>query len=435
VYSDDGEHVKLQGETGANENLTIAAGGDLIFSAPTATKAILFKTPTATFTISDDASNTFWRSNLGDWTIEATDTASSMILKIDRSQVALSDDATDQTLTFDLGQLNILSGNDDYAIGTTAAGIDAAGAPHVGIGVAPQGQNRLSVSVTPTATQTSATAMAFTATPAITSGSAVVAGILGTVAITGGNQPAVGIAPQVLILNISAFTEPIDAIKARWVNNVFSGAITELNLLHAAAAVTDVGARTFTDVYGVRVDDLDLSVGTITNLYGIHTKNRAVIENPASRTGAGENVLTLNQLDTTTGNTAHMLLNDKTADPATPVDGMIWRNASALNMQTSAGGTTNLITAVINKTGAYTAIDSDRVITCDASGGAFTITLPAASGRTGRIYHIKKTDSSANGVTVDGNASETIDGSTTVILSSQHDSIMIVSDGSNWHII
>ncbi len=91
--------------------------------------------------------------------------------------------------------------------------------------------------------------------------------------------------------------------------------------------------------------------------------------------------------------------------------------------------------SIVNKTGDYTAAITDYVITCDANGGAFTVTLPAASGVTGKIYHIKKTDSSGNAVTVDGNASETIDGDTTKVISTQYDSMEIICDGSNWHII
>jgi hypothetical protein len=71
----------------------------------------------------------------------------------------------------------------------------------------------------------------------------------------------------------------------------------------------------------------------------------------------------------------------------------------------------------------------------DASGAARTITLPAASTITGRVYIIKKTDSSTNTVTVDGNASETIDGALTRKLYEQYESITIQSDGTNWKII
>jgi len=71
----------------------------------------------------------------------------------------------------------------------------------------------------------------------------------------------------------------------------------------------------------------------------------------------------------------------------------------------------------------------------DASGGAVTITLPTASGITGRIYTIKKTDSSANTVTVDGDGAETIDGAATHILRRQYNRVTVQSDSSNWMII
>jgi hypothetical protein len=88
--------------------------------------------------------------------------------------------------------------------------------------------------------------------------------------------------------------------------------------------------------------------------------------------------------------------------------------------------------AVTSKTAAYTATSTDQVITADASGGAYTITLPTAVGITGRQYTIKKTDSSANAITVDANSAETIDGSLTISLWKQYQMVVIVSSGSNW---
>jgi flagellar basal body rod protein FlgB len=92
-------------------------------------------------------------------------------------------------------------------------------------------------------------------------------------------------------------------------------------------------------------------------------------------------------------------------------------------------------TALTSKTADYTATATDTTILVDASGAARTITLPAASGISGRIYVIKKTDSSGNAVTVDANASETIDGATTYALSAQYKFVVIQCDGTNWHII
>lgn len=95
-------------------------------------------------------------------------------------------------------------------------------------------------------------------------------------------------------------------------------------------------------------------------------------------------------------------------------------------------------TATIAKTSAYTVVSSDRnkTILCDATSAAFTITLPdAATIGDGFMVKIKKVDSSTNAVTVDGDASETIDGETTFSLSYQYDSIIIICDGSEWHIL
>lgn len=75
------------------------------------------------------------------------------------------------------------------------------------------------------------------------------------------------------------------------------------------------------------------------------------------------------------------------------------------------------------------------IIGADATTAPFTVTLPTAVGIAGRQYTIKKTDATANAVTVDGDASETIDGATTYPLASQYNSVTIVSDGANWLII
>jgi hypothetical protein len=92
--------------------------------------------------------------------------------------------------------------------------------------------------------------------------------------------------------------------------------------------------------------------------------------------------------------------------------------------------------AVASKTTTYTATSSDDVITVDGSGGAWTLTLPAAASNTGKVFYIKRTDNTpANAVTIDGNASETIDGSTTYPLYTQNESVVIVSDGTNWQVI
>jgi hypothetical protein len=86
---------------------------------------------------------------------------------------------------------------------------------------------------------------------------------------------------------------------------------------------------------------------------------------------------------------------------------------------------------VRTKTTTYTALAGD-VLLCDATGGAFTVTLPAAAGVSGQSISVKKTDASANAITVDGNGSETIDGAATLALSTRYAAVTLWSDGSNW---
>lgn len=70
----------------------------------------------------------------------------------------------------------------------------------------------------------------------------------------------------------------------------------------------------------------------------------------------------------------------------------------------------------------------------DATSGNVTITLPTAVENFA-AFIIKKIDSSTNTVIVDGNASETIDGDTTITIYDQYNYIEIISDGTNWKVI
>ncbi len=76
-----------------------------------------------------------------------------------------------------------------------------------------------------------------------------------------------------------------------------------------------------------------------------------------------------------------------------------------------------------------------RTVLVDAAGAARTITLPTAASAKWRKYVIKKTDASANTVTIDGDGAETIDGAATQVLAAQYDFLEIQSDGTQWWIV
>ena len=90
------------------------------------------------------------------------------------------------------------------------------------------------------------------------------------------------------------------------------------------------------------------------------------------------------------------------------------------------------VTAV---TTTYPIVATDKLVTGDATGGAFDVTLPLLSGNTGKNYIVKKIDASANAVTLEGNGSETIDGALNVALSSRYDNVWVVAGASEWHVV
>ena len=88
-----------------------------------------------------------------------------------------------------------------------------------------------------------------------------------------------------------------------------------------------------------------------------------------------------------------------------------------------------------SKTATFTASLAEYVYVCDASGGSFTANLPTAVGCAGKQFVFKKTDSSANTITLDPNGSQTINGDATRLLDNEGESVTLQSDGTNWHIV
>jgi len=78
-------------------------------------------------------------------------------------------------------------------------------------------------------------------------------------------------------------------------------------------------------------------------------------------------------------------------------------------------------------------IDGNFTILADCGLNAITINLPAALDNKGRILNIKLINNT-NSLTIDGNGSETIDGSTTIVLNSLNEGVTLICDGNNWYI-
>lgn len=86
---------------------------------------------------------------------------------------------------------------------------------------------------------------------------------------------------------------------------------------------------------------------------------------------------------------------------------------------------------------AVSTISTRNFYPCNATGGAFAATLPtAASAGNGATVVFKKTDSSANAVTITRAGADTIDGATTKAISTQYDTYALVSDGTSaWQVL
>lgn len=120
---------------------------------------------------------------------------------------------------------------------------------------------------------------------------------------------------------------------------------------------------------------------------------------------------------------------------------LVWTTDGSSDFWLRVGGSTNSgiatfanVTSIDDGDSPYTVVANDSSIRCDTTSGSITVNLPAATG-SGRTLNIKKL-ASANTVTVDGNSSDTIDGGTTAVLTTQYESITIQDVASNtWDIL
>jgi len=76
-----------------------------------------------------------------------------------------------------------------------------------------------------------------------------------------------------------------------------------------------------------------------------------------------------------------------------------------------------------------------RTVLANATGGNIDLSLPDPTVNTDVVYIIKKIDASVNTVTLLPDASETIDGAASVVLTTQYETVKVVCDGVNWFVI
>jgi len=114
------------------------------------------------------------------------------------------------------------------------------------------------------------------------------------------------------------------------------------------------------------------------------------------------------------------------------VDGYHIKDGGAPTGTSGAGGdiVSPLVSAEISITSTTTAT-IDRMHVISGTGSDYTINLPASSGNAGKLIGFRVSQSATKLFTLDGNASETINGSLTRILWAG-ESCILLCDGSNW---
>lgn len=174
-------------------------------------------------------------------------------------------------------------------------------------------------------------------------------------------------------------------------------------------------------------DSSDVTQWTVDNVIGLLTANS--INTASLQDGAVSSAKIADNAVTTA-----KLQSDASVDANRAVNTNHIRDGVITRTKLASGAVAN--ETVSTQTASFTAATTVDVYLCDATSGAITVTLPAAggAGASGKVFTFRKINSSTNTVTVDGNASETIDGALTVVLGQQYDSVTMVSDGTNWQV-
>lgn len=111
----------------------------------------------------------------------------------------------------------------------------------------------------------------------------------------------------------------------------------------------------------------------------------------------------------------------------TALTGLLSANGSVVG---SVNGDLVYDPSEISITGATTATVGRRHV-CSGTSADYTVTLPTAVGNTGRLIAFRMSNALTKLVTLDGNSTETIDGSLTRIMWAV-ESCVLISDGSQW---
>lgn len=216
-------------------------------------------------------------------------------------------------------------------------------------------------------------------------------------------------------------------------NNTFTGVNTfSNNYITASVGVTGSDAK-FTSITGTLSGNITGNAATVTN--GVYTTTIATVATTGVTAGSGltgggtTGSLTINVGAGTGITVAADTVGIDTTAVATLSGTQTFTGAKTFQASTTLSGAVYVSYATTNV--AYSVSATDNVVF--ATGGAYTITIPSAAANAGRQIIVKKAESSELAITLSASAG-TIDGGT-FDLNGPYQSVILVSNGSNWFVM
>ena len=229
-------------------------------------------------------------------------------------------------------------------------------------------------------------------------------------------------------------------------NAVGFGALADLGFAQTAGAfgvginytIAAVGTTDFTligaasNTVGVVFTATGVGTGTGTATPNATNYNTAIGHNTGRGIiyGSNNTIIGANVTGLAAGLSSNIIIADGAGNQRINVD-------ASGNVSVGKLITAGLAVSTVTKTANYTTTARDGTVLGDATAGAIAFTLVPASGNSGLIQVFKKIDSSANAVTIHGNAAELIDASNTLALAAQWSSaiLQVNAGGTAWNVL
>ncbi len=192
-----------------------------------------------------------------------------------------------------------------------------------------------------------------------------------------------------------------------------------LVLVSTGGVLKKRAASTFTDS-----QTLSLSNDTLT----ISSGNNVVL--PSAWKLGGNAVTSTQKLGTTSGYPLPIITNN-VERVRVDTSGRVGIGTSSPTSTLQVNGSVAM--NIVSKSANYTLTSSDYTVLCDASSAGFTLTLPAASSCTGRIYRIIKIDETTNLLTF--STALRYSKNTSITTLNYNKTLTIQSDGTDWWIV